>query len=490
MIEKNNIMEALTFDDVLLVPQYSEILPRDVDLKTKLTKNVTLNVPLISAAMDTVTEYRMAIALAREGGIGVIHKNLSISDQAEQVDLVKRSESGMILNPITISKNKTIGDALDIMEKFSISGIPVVDEEKLLGILTNRDIRFEDDHSILISKRMTTESLVTVEEGISMDEAKKVLQKNRIEKLLVVNKNGKLSGLITVKDILKKQSCPNAAADKHGRLVCGGAVGIEDSTLDRVGALLDANVDVIFIDTAHAHSKSVIKQIKLIKKEYSSCELVVGNIATSKAAEILIDNGVDAVKVGIGAGSSCTTRIVAGVGVPQLSSVMDAYEFASKKGVTIISDGGMRYSGDIAKSLAAGAGCVMLGSLFAGTDESPGETVLWEGRSYKTYRGMGSVAAMKVGSKDRYFQTKSNNKKLVPEGIEGMVPFKGPVSDTVHQLVGGIKSSMGYCGAENISSFPKKAKFIRITSSGMVESHPHDIKITKESPNYHKPKLK
>ena len=490
MIEKNNIMEALTFDDVLLVPQYSEILPRDVDLKTKLTKNVTLNVPLISAAMDTVTEYRMAIALAREGGIGVIHKNLSISDQAEQVDLVKRSESGMILNPITISKNKTIGDALDIMEKFSISGIPVVDEEKLLGILTNRDIRFEDDHSILISKRMTTESLVTVEEGISMDEAKKVLQKNRIEKLLVVDKNGKLSGLITVKDILKKQSCPNAAADKHGRLVCGGAVGIEDSTLDRVGALLDANVDVIFIDTAHAHSKSVIKQIKLIKKEYSSCELVVGNIATSQAAEILIDNGVDAVKVGIGAGSSCTTRIVAGVGVPQLSSVMDAYEFASKKGVTIISDGGMRYSGDIAKSLAAGAGCVMLGSLFAGTDESPGETVLWEGRSYKTYRGMGSVAAMKVGSKDRYFQTKSNNKKLVPEGIEGMVPFKGPVSDTVHQLVGGIKSSMGYCGAKNISSFPKKAKFIRITSSGMVESHPHDIKITKESPNYHKPKLK
>ena len=490
MIEKNNIMEALTFDDVLLVPQYSEILPRDVDLKTKLTKNVTLNVPLISAAMDTVTEYRMAIALAREGGIGVIHKNLSISDQAEQVDLVKRSESGMILNPITISKNKTIGDALDIMEKFSISGIPVVDEEKLLGILTNRDIRFEDDHSILISKRMTTESLVTVEEGISMDEAKKVLQKNRIEKLLVVDKNGKLSGLITVKDILKKQSCPNAAADKHGRLVCGGAVGIEDSTLDRVGALLDANVDVIFIDTAHAHSKSVIKQIKLIKKEYSSCELVVGNIATSQAAEILIDNGVDAVKVGIGAGSSCTTRIVAGVGVPQLSSVMDAYEFASKKGVTIISDGGMRYSGDIAKSLAAGAGCVMLGSLFAGTDESPGETVLWEGRSYKTYRGMGSVAAMKVGSKDRYFQTKSNNKKLVPEGIEGMVPFKGPVSDTVHQLVGGIKSSMGYCGAKNISSFPKKAEFIRITSSGMVESHPHDIKITKESPNYHKPKLK
>ena len=490
MKEENSIREALTFDDVLLVPQYSEILPRDVDLSTQLTKSVGLNVPLISAAMDTVTEYRMAIALAREGGIGVIHKNLSIANQAEQVDLVKRSESGMILNPITISKGKTIGDALEIMEKFSISGIPVVDDGKLLGILTNRDIRFEEDHSILISKRMTTEALVTVEEGISMEEAKKVLQKNRIEKLLVVDKNGKLSGLITVKDILKKQSCPNAAADKHGRLVCGAAVGVEDSTLDRVGALLDASADIIFIDTAHAHSKSVIKQIKLIKKEYSNCELVVGNIATAEAAEMLIDSGVDAVKVGIGAGSSCTTRIVAGVGVPQLSSVMDAYEFAYKKGITIISDGGMRYSGDIAKSLAAGAGCVMLGSLFAGTDESPGETVLWEGRSYKTYRGMGSVAAMKVGSKDRYFQTKSNNKKLVPEGIEGMVPFKGPVSDTVHQLVGGIKSSMGYCGAENISSFPKKAKFIRITSSGMVESHPHDIKITKESPNYHKPKLK
>jgi len=489
-MRQNNILEALTFDDVLLVPQYSEVLPRDVNLKTQLTKKVSLNVPLISAAMDTVTEYKMAIALAREGGIGVIHKNLSISEQAEQVDLVKRSESGMILNPITISKNKTIGDALEIMEKFSISGIPVVDKEKLLGILTNRDIRFEDDHSILISKRMTTEDLVTVEEGISMEEAKKVLQKNRIEKLLVVDKKGKLSGLITVKDILKKQSCPNAAADKHGRLVCGAAVGIEDSTLDRVGALLDANADIIFIDTAHAHSQSVIKQIKLIKKEYGKCELIVGNIATAEAAEMLIDNGVDAVKVGIGAGSSCTTRIVAGVGVPQLASVMDAYEFSSKKGVTIISDGGMRYSGDIAKSLAAGAGCVMLGSLFAGTDESPGETVLWEGRSYKTYRGMGSVAAMKVGSKDRYFQTKSNNKKLVPEGIEGMVPFKGPVSDTVHQLVGGIKSSMGYCGAKDISSFPKKAKFVRITSSGMVESHPHDIKITKESPNYHKPKLK
>ena len=490
MNQKHNIKEALTFDDVLLVPQYSEILPRDVDVSTKLTKKVKLNIPMLSAAMDTVTEHKMAIALAREGGMGVIHKNLSIEDQAEQVDLVKRSESGMIMNPVTISKNKTLGDALDIMEKFSISGIPVVEDEKLIGILTNRDIRFEEDHSILVSSRMTKNNLITVSEGISMEEAKKVLQKNRIEKLLVVDSNGKLSGLITVKDILKKQSHPNAALDKHGRLIVGAAVGIEDSTIDRVRALQDAQVDVIFIDTAHAHSKSVVRQIKSIRKQISNCELVVGNIATSEAAEMLIDVGVDAIKVGIGAGSSCTTRIVAGVGVPQLASVMDVCEISSKKGISIISDGGMRYSGDIAKSLAAGASCAMLGSLFAGTDESPGEMVLWEGRSYKAYRGMGSISAMKVGSKDRYFQTKSSNKKLVPEGIEGMVPFKGPVSDTVHQLIGGLKSSMGYCGSNEISNFPSKAKFIQITSSGMTESHPHDIKITKESPNYHKPKLK
>jgi len=488
MKETRKIREALTFDDILLVPQYSEILPRDVDISCELTKKIKLNTPFISAAMDTVTEYKMGIALAREGGMGVIHKNLSVNDQADQVDLVKRSESGMILNPITISKNKTIKDALKIMEKFSISGIPVVDNEKLIGIITNRDIRFEDDHSISVSKRMTKKNLITVEEGISMLQAKKILQKHRIEKLLVVNKKGKLSGLITVKDILKKQSYPNAALDKHGRLLCGAAVGIEDNTLDRVGALLDASVDLIFIDTAHAHSKSVLNQIDMIKKEYSSAEIVVGNIATASAAEKLIDHGVDVLKVGIGAGSSCTTRIVAGVGVPQLTSVMDAYEFASKKNIQVISDGGMRYSGDIAKSLAAGAGCVMLGSLFAGTDESPGEMILWEGRSYKSYRGMGSISAMKVGSKDRYFQSKSNNKKLVPEGIEGMVPFKGPVGDTVHQLIGGIKSSMGYCGAKNIKDFPMKAEFIKITSSGIIESHPHDIKITKESPNYHKPK--
>ena len=483
-----NIKEALTFDDVLLVPQYSKILPRDVDISCQLTKTIKLKTPLISAAMDTVTEYKMAIALAREGGLGVIHKNLSIQDQADQVDLVKRSESGMILNPVTISKNKTIKDALEIMEKFSISGIPVVDDEKLIGIITNRDIRFEDDHSISISQRMTKDNLITVEEGISMESAKKILQKNRIEKLLVVDKNEKLSGLITVKDILKKQSYPSAALDRHGRLICGAAVGIENNTLDRVGALIDASVDLIFIDTAHAHSKSVLDQIDLIKKEYPNSEIVVGNIATSDAAKSLIDHGVDVLKVGIGAGSSCTTRIVAGVGVPQLTSVMDVYEFSSKNNISIISDGGMRYSGDIAKSLAAGANCVMLGSLFAGTEESPGEMILWEGRSYKAYRGMGSVAAMKTGSKDRYFQSKSSNKKLVPEGIEGMVPFKGPVGDTVHQLLGGLKSSMGYCGSKTIEEFPEKAQFIKITSSGIVESHPHDIKITKESPNYHKPK--
>ena len=484
----HDIREALTFDDVLLVPRYSEVLPREVDVTCRLTKNIKLNTPFLSAAMDTVTEYEMGIALAREGGMGVIHKNLPIESQAEQVDLVKRSESGMILNPITISKNKTIKDALLIMEKYSISGIPVVNDGKLEGIITNRDIRFEDDHSILISKIMTKSNLITVEEGISMEQAKKILQKNRIEKLLVIDKRGNLSGLITVKDILKKQSYPNAALDKHGRLVCGAAVGIEENTIDRVGALIDACVDLIFIDTAHAHSKSVLNQIDLIKKEYPHSEIVVGNIATASAAQKLIDHGVDVIKVGIGAGSSCTTRIVAGVGVPQLTSVMDAYEVAIKNNVQVISDGGMRYSGDIAKSLAAGAGCVMLGSLFAGTKESPGEMILWEGRSYKSYRGMGSISAMKVGSKDRYFQSKSNNKKLVPEGIEGMVPYKGPVGDTVHQLMGGIKSSMGYCGAKEIKDFPKQAEFIKITSSGIVESHPHDIKITKESPNYHKPK--
>ena len=490
MNQKHNIQEALTFDDVLLVPQYSEILPRDVDVTTQLTKNIKLNIPMLSAAMDTVTEYKMAIALAREGGMGVIHKNLSIEGQAEQVDLVKRSESGMIMNPVTISKDKTLGDALQIMKKFSISGIPVVEDEKLIGILTNRDIRFEEDHSILVSRRMTKDSLITVAEGINMEEAKKVLQKNRIEKLLVVDSDGKLSGLITVKDILKKQSHPNAALDKHGRLIVGAAVGIEDSTIDRVEALQSAEVDIIFIDTAHAHSKSAINHVKLIREKVSNCEIIVGNIATAKAAEMLIDVGVNAIKVGIGAGSSCTTRIVAGVGVPQLASVMDVFEVSSKKGISVISDGGMRYSGDIAKSLAAGANCVMLGSLFAGTDESPGEMVLWEGRSYKAYRGMGSISAMKVGSKDRYFQTKSNNKKLVPEGIEGIVPFKGPVSDTVHQLLGGIKSSMGYCGAKDINDLSNKAKFVKITSSGMIESHPHDIKITKESPNYHKPVIK
>ncbi len=488
MNDKHNIREALTFDDVLLVPQYSEILPRDVDVSTKLTKTIKLNIPMLSAAMDTVTEHKMAIALAREGGMGVIHKNLPIESQAEQVDLVKRSESGMIMNPITISQHETLGDALQIMKKFSISGIPVVENEKLIGILTNRDIRFEEDHSICVSDRMTTGNLVTVDKGITMEDAKKVLQKNRIEKLLVVDSKGKLSGLITVKDILKKQSYPNASLDKHSRLVVGAAVGIEDSTLDRVAALKEAQVDVIFIDTAHGHSKLVLNQVNMIQKEISNCEIVVGNIATAEAAEMLIDVGVDAIKVGIGAGSSCTTRIVAGVGMPQLASVMDVFEISAKKGISVISDGGMRYSGDISKSLAAGADCVMLGSLFAGTEESPGEMVLWEGRSYKSYRGMGSISAMKVGSKDRYFQTKSNNKKLVPEGIEGIVPFKGPVSDTVHQLLGGVKSSMGYCGASNINEFSKKAKFVKITSSGMVESHPHDIKITKESPNYHKPK--
>ena len=488
MASIKNIKEGLTFDDVLLVPSYSKVLPRDVSVRAQLTSKLSINIPILSAAMDTVTEHELAIAIAREGGLGVIHKNLTIEEQADQVDIVKRSESGMILDPITIESHKTLSEALEIMERYHISGIPVVDEGKLSGILTNRDIRFESDLGLKVSDRMTIENLVTVPEGTTLEEAKKVLQENRIEKLLVVSKkDGSLSGLITVKDILKKQSFPNAAVDEHGRLVVGAAIGVEDGALDRVAALDQANADVLFVDTAHAHSSGVLDLVEAIKKEYSNVQLIVGNVATGEAVEKLIDVGVDAVKVGIGAGSSCTTRIVAGVGVPQLTSVIDAYQFASKKGIPIISDGGMRYSGDIAKSLAAGADCVMLGSLFAGTDESPGEVILWEGRSYKSYRGMGSVSAMAKGSKDRYFQGKEDNKKLVPEGIEGMVPFKGPISNTIHQLLGGIKSSMGYCGAQTLIEFRKVSEFIKITSSGRIESHPHDIEITKESPNYHKP---
>ena len=479
--------ENLTFDDVLMVPKYSEVLPRDVDLGTYITKNIRLNIPLISAAMDTVTECETAIALAREGGIGIIHKNLSISEQCAEIDKVKRSESGMILDPVTINSNKSLEDALEIMSKYHISGVPVVDDGKLKGILTNRDIRFETDLDLKVSDRMTNKNLVTVKEGTTLEEAKEVLQKHRVEKLLVVNNSGALTGLITVKDILKKQNFPNAAIDKHGRLLVGAAVGIDVDTIERVSELVNNNVDVIVIDTAHGHSKSVMDMAREIKKSFSSVDLIVGNVATPEGVESLIDCGADAVKIGIGSGSSCTTRIVAGVGVPQLSSILNSYKIAQKRNIPIISDGGMRYSGDIAKSLAAGSNAVMLGSIFAGTDESPGEMILWEGRSYKSYRGMGSISAMKSGSSDRYFQKGTQNKKLVPEGIEGMVPVKGSLSDLVHQLIGGVRSSMGYCGAKNLIEFTKKVEFTKITSSGIVESHPHDLDVTKEAPNYRKP---
>ncbi len=478
--------EALTFDDVLLVPQLSSVLPRDVNITSRLTKNIRLNIPLISAAMDTVTESQMAIAMARHGGIGVIHKNLSIENHVREVDRVKRSESGMILDPVTISSSKTIQEALDIMAHFHISGVPVVDEGKLVGILTNRDIRFETNLDLLVSDRMTGNDLITVKKGTTLNEAKSVLQEHRIEKLLVVDDNGALCGLITVKDILKKENHPNAASDKHGRLLVAAAIGVSSDSMERAQALVNANVDALVIDTAHGHSKGVLETVKLLKSKLN-IDIIAGNVATGAGTETLIDVGVDAVKVGIGAGSSCTTRMIAGVGVPQLTAVMDAFESAQKNDIPIISDGGMRYSGDIAKSFAAGAETAMLGSILAGTNESPGEIILWEGRSFKSFRGMGSIAAMNDGSKDRYFQHNTESNKLVPEGIEGMVPYKGEVKETIHQLMGGVRSSMGYCGSKSIKEFHKNIEFIRITGAGMKESHPHDINITKESPNYQKP---
>ena len=478
--------EALTFDDVLLVPQLSSILPKDVDITSRLTRNIQLNIPLISAAMDTVTESQMAIAMAREGGIGVIHKNLSIENHAKEVDRVKRSESGMILDPVTITSRKTIREALDIMAHFHISGVPVVNDGKLVGILTNRDIRFETNLELLVSDRMTGKNLITVKKGTTLNEAKSVLQKHRIEKLLVIDDEGILCGLITVKDILKKENHPNAGTDKHGRLLVAAAIGVSSDTMERAQALVNANVDVLVIDTAHGHSKGVLETVKKLKSRLN-VDIIAGNVATAAGTQALIDAGVDAVKVGIGAGSSCTTRMIAGVGVPQLTAVMDAFESAQKNDIPIISDGGMRYSGDIAKSFAAGAETAMLGSILAGTNESPGEIILWEGRSFKSFRGMGSIAAMNEGSKDRYFQQNTESKKLVPEGIEGMVPYKGDVMETIHQLMGGVRSSMGYCGTKSIKEFHKNIEFIRITGAGMKESHPHDINITKDSPNYQKP---
>ena len=483
---KNNKIKqkALTFDDVLLIPQKSNIVPKDVLLTTKLTRNLNLNIPLISAAMDTVTETKMAIAMAREGGLGVIHKNLSIDKQADMVDQVKRSESGMIIDPLTISSDKCLKDALELMAKYKISGIPIVDNGKLNGILTNRDIRFLTDFTKPISQYMTKKNkLVTVPKGTTLEEAEKILQQNRIEKLLVVDKKGDLAGLITVKDILKKKQYPNAIKDSHGRLLVGAAVGTGKDTLSRAEELINAGADVLIVDTAHGHSQGVLNIVEKIRNKFE-IELIAGNIVTKDAARDLIKRGVTGVKVGIGAGASCTTRIVAGVGLPQLSAILECSEFCSENNIPIIADGGIRFSGDISKSIAAGAHSVMIGSLFAGMEESPGETVLYEGRSFKTYRGMGSLAAMKDGSGDRYFQEGQIQNKLVPEGIEGMVPYRGNVYQTIYQLIGGLKSAMGYTGNLTINEMREKSKFVQITASGMKESHPHDMKITKEAPNY------
>ncbi len=480
------LFEALTFDDILLIPAKSSVLPRETDLSTKLTKKITLNIPLVSAAMDTVTEARMAIAMAAQGGIGIIHKNMSIERQAEEVDKVKRSESGMIVNPITLTENKTVQDALELMKKYKISGIPIVDENsKLIGILTNRDLRFEPNVNLPVKEVMTKTDLKTVPVGTTLEEAKMILQKHRIEKLPVVDENGVLRGLITYKDISKKIKFPNASKDELGRLRVGAAVGVTSDTMERVKALIDANVDVIVVDTAHGHSEGVLKTVFEIKKNFPTIQLVAGNIISKEAALDLVEAGVDAVKVGIGAGSICTTRIVAGVGVPQVSAIMEVAEALKNTNIPVIADGGIKQTGDVAKAIAAGADTVMIGGMFAGVDETPGEKILYEGRSFKVYRGMGSIGAMKEGSKDRYFQDMEDDiKKLVPEGVEGRVPYKGPLADTIYQFVGGLRASMGYCGARDIEELKNKAKFVKISNAGLHESHPHDVIITKESPNY------
>ena len=480
----NNIEKKLTFDDVLLVPRKSSILPKEVDCSTQLTKKISLNIPVMSAAMDTVTESDMAIALARQGGIGVIHKNLSIEEQVLMVDKVKRYESGMIRNPITLDENKTIRDAKQLMEQYSIGGLPVLSDDKLVGIITKRDIRFESNLDTLVKDRMTLDNLVTVNSKTSNDEAKKILQKHRIERLLVVDKNNNLDGLITVKDLTKKEEFPHSTKDKNGRLRVAAAISVRDDWKERVSALVSVGVDAIVVDTAHGHSQFVLDLVKEIKNEFPSLDLIAGNVATPEATEDLIKSGADCVKIGIGAGSSCTTRIIAGVGVPQLSAVIDCAEVGIKHDTPIIADGGIRYSGDVAKSLAAGANVVMLGGMLAGMDESPGETIVYEGRRYKSYRGMGSLAAMKEGGGERYFQQERDELKLVPEGIEGMVPFRGPVNNTIFQLIGGLKSSMGYCGSQNLKVFYKNKKFIEISSAGVKESHPHEVSIVKEAPNY------
>ena len=483
---QDTIREGLTFDDVLLVPAHSQVLPRDVELNTRLSRKITLNIPLVSAAMDTVTEARAAICMAREGGIGFIHKNLSIKEQALEVDKVKKSESGMIVDPITMRPNQKIREALDIMEKYRISGVPVTKANgKLVGILTNRDLRFETDYDLPISARMTKRNLVTVAVGTTLDEAREHLKHTRVEKLLVVDDEKNLKGLITIKDIEKVKKYPNACKDSFGRLRVGAAVGPTPDMEERIEALLKAGVDIIVVDTAHGHSQGVIDAVRTVKTRFPGLEVVAGNIATAEAAEALIKAGADAIKVGIGPGSICTTRVVAGVGVPQITAIADCASIARKYDVPIIADGGVKYSGDITKAVAAGADVIMVGSLFAGTEESPGDTILYQGRAYKSYRGMGSIGAMKQGSKDRYFQGDVESEvKLVPEGIEGMVPLRGPLSANVHQLIGGLKAGMGYTGSRTIKDLQHNAQFIRITGAGLKESHVHDVTITKEAPNY------
>ena len=476
------IGEGITFDDVLLVPAYSEVTPNMVDLSTYLTKKVKLNIPMMSASMDTVTEHRMAIAMARQGGIGIIHKNMSIEAQADEVDKVKRSENGVITDPFSLSPEHTLQDADNLMAKFRISGVPITEGTKLVGIITNRDLKFETDFSKKIKESMTSEGLITAPEGITLEEAKAILAKARKEKLPIVDKDNNLKGLITIKDIEKQIKYPLSAKDAQGRLLCGAGVGITANMMDRVDALVKAHVDVIVVDSAHGHSKNILEAVKNIKKTYPDLQVIAGNVATGEAVKALIEAGADAVKIGIGPGSICTTRVVAGIGVPQITAIMDAYKVAKEYNIPIIADGGIKYSGDMTKAIAAGANVCMMGSIFAGCDESPGTFELYQGRKYKVYRGMGSLAAMENGSKDRYFQ--EDAKKLVPEGVEGRVAYKGSVEDTVFQLIGGLRSCMGYCGAPNIETLKETGKFVKISAASLKESHPHDIHITKEAPNY------
>ena len=476
------IKEGLTFDDVLLVPQASEVIPANVDLSTKLADGIKLNIPLLSAAMDTVTESRLAIAMAREGGIGIVHKNMSIEQQALEVDKVKRSEHGVITDPFFLEPDNMVSDALALMEKYRISGVPITKDGKLVGILTNRDLRFESNFEQPIKNIMTKANLVTAPVGTSLDEAQKILGANRIEKLPIVDEKGYLKGLITIKDIEKAIQYPNSAKDKNGRLLVGAAVGVSINTIERVEELVKSKVDIITVDSAHGHSKNILETVKKIKAKFPSLPIIAGNVATAEATEALIDAGADVVKVGIGPGSICTTRVVAGIGVPQLTAVMDCAERADKFGKKVIADGGIKYSGDITKAIGGGAAAVMIGSLFAGTLESPGEIEIYQGRSFKVYRGMGSLSAMACGSKDRYFQ--ENAKKLVPEGVEGRVPYRGALAEIVFQMCGGIRAGMGYCGTRTIDELRKNAQFVRITNASLIESHPHDISITKESPNY------